>query len=116
MKSKSFKMTATIDVPAWIDNVSIPGIEYLEQCDLEVPVTVRVCDGEGACDSQICVVNPEDMMKICDGDNEVPMKIGEFMGKVNIDTWKMADICMNEEVISQAQHQWIYGDKSLIVQ
>ena len=113
---KSFKMTVMVEIPDWVDNISIPGIEYLEQCDLEIPITVKVADGDGDVTSQICVVNPEDMMKICDGVNLVPIKINAFMKKLNIDACKMADICMNEEIVSEAQHHWIYGDKSLIVQ
>lgn len=104
-------MTVEIDVEdiEILSGIFIPGVELFEQSSFSVPVTVKVADGDGHVTSQICVVNPEDSMIIYDGDNEVTMKISEFMKHINLDAWKMADICCNQKVIDEAQHQWIYG-------
>jgi len=108
-------MTATVEISdiEILSTVQIPGVEYFELSTMEVPVTVKVTDGDGDIDSQICVINPEDSLLI---NNETSMKISEFMKYADLDALKMADICCNEGVINEAQHWWIYGDKSLIVQ
>ena len=108
---KTFKMVSVIEVEdiEILSDIIVPGIEYFYQASIEVPVTVKVADGDGDVTSQICVINPEDSLTIFDGDSEVTIKISEFMKHSNLDAWKMADICMNEDVINQAQHEWIYG-------
>ena len=108
---KSFQMLSVFDVGdiEILSDVVVPGIEYFEQASIEVPVTVKVADGDGDVTSQICVINPEDSLTICEGDGGVILKISEFMKYAKLDHWKMADICMNQTVIDEAQHQWIYG-------
>lgn len=104
-------MTVEIEVEdiEILSDVIVPGIEMFDVATIEVPVTVKVADGDGHVTSQICVVNPEDSILIVDCDDEVTMKISEFMKIANIDAWKMADICCNQKVIDEAQHRWIYG-------
>lgn len=108
---KKFEMTVEIDVEdiEILSGIVIPGIEFFELCSISVPVTVKVADGDGNVTSQICVVHTENSMIIHDGEKEISMKISEFMKHVNLDSWKMADICVNQTVIDEAQNHWIYG-------
>lgn len=108
---KKFEMTVEIDIEdiEILSGIVIPGIEFFELCSISVPVTVKVADGDGDVTSQICVVNPENSMIIHDDEKEITMKISEFMKHVDLDKWKMADICCNQTVINEAQHHWIHG-------
>jgi hypothetical protein len=108
---KKFQMVSEFeveDVPI-LSDVIVSGIKYFELASVAVPVTVKVADGDGDVTSQICVINPEDSLTIFEDGVEFTIKISEFMKHANLDAWKMADICCNQLVIDEAQHQWLFS-------
>jgi hypothetical protein len=107
---KKFEMVSEFeveDVPI-LSDVIVPGIKHFELASMAVPVTVKVADGDGDVTSQICVINPEQTMTIFEDGVELTIKISGFMKHANLDHLKMADICCNQLVIDEAQHQWLF--------